>query len=128
MFTPVFISKKDKRKAPAHIVADAKKATILPPADESATVSAFCRKLPQVCQVCGKFPDCQSNRLKSLFTCTYYIILGCRSQCQQKSLSEITFNKLGTMLMTYSATHFNYPNFILNAPIAEAAIGAFLLA
>ncbi|MBQ6824652.1 MAG: hypothetical protein IJP27_08350, partial [Clostridia bacterium] len=113
---------------PARIAADAEKATITPYANESATISAFCRKLPQVCQARGKFPDYQSNRLKSLFTCAYYIILGCRSQCQQKSLSEIAFNKLGTMLMTYSATQFNYPNFILNAPIAEAAIGAFLLA
>ena len=31
--------------------------------DESATKSAYCRKLPQVCQVRSKFPNCRSNRL-----------------------------------------------------------------
>ena len=34
-----------------------------PVGDESATKSAYCRKLLQVCQVRSKFPNCQSNRL-----------------------------------------------------------------
>ena len=44
-----------------------------PVGDESATKSAYCRKLPQVCQVRSKFPICQTAKLKSLFTCLYYI-------------------------------------------------------
>ena len=61
-----------------------------PVIDESATISAFCRKLPQVCQVCGKIPDCQSNRLKSLFTCTYYT--DCWQQCQQSVLCPLEYD------------------------------------
>ena len=56
------LAKRTKEKH-LHISADAKKMTILPSFDESATKSAFCRKLPQVCQVRGKFPNCRSNCL-----------------------------------------------------------------
>ena len=57
------ISKEDKRKASAQKRRRRKKMTIIPSFDESATKSAFRRKLPQVCQVWSKFPSCQSNRL-----------------------------------------------------------------
>ena len=41
--------------------------------DESATKSASCRKIPQVCQFYSMFPICQTAKLKSLFTCLYCI-------------------------------------------------------
>ena len=41
--------------------------------DESATKSASCRKIPQVCQFYSMFPICQTAKLKSLFTYLYYI-------------------------------------------------------
>ena len=39
-----------------------------PVGDESATKSASCRKIPQVCQFYSMFPICQTAKLKSLFT------------------------------------------------------------
>jgi len=53
-----------------------KKMTIIPSFDEPATKSAFRRKLPQVCQVCGKFPNCRSNRLSHYLLA---IIISCFS-------------------------------------------------
>ena len=44
-----------------------------PVGDESATKSASCRKIPQVCQFYSMFPICQTAKLKSLFTCLYCI-------------------------------------------------------
>ena len=44
-----------------------------PATDESATKSASCRKIPQVCQFYSMIPICQAAKLKSLFTCIYYI-------------------------------------------------------
>ena len=44
-----------------------------PATDESATKSASRRKIPQVCQFYSMFPICQTAKLKSLFTCLYYI-------------------------------------------------------
>ena len=62
-FSIISISKKDKRKSICTKAQTPKKMTIIPSVDESATKSAFRRKLPQVCQFYGKFPSCLSNRL-----------------------------------------------------------------
>ncbi len=54
--------------------------TTIPSFDESATKSASCRKIPQVCQFCSMFPICLTAKLKSLFTCNYYIIIITKKQ------------------------------------------------
>ena len=56
--------------------------TTIPSFDESATKSAFRWKLPQVCQVCGKFPNCHSNCLSHyllVFIIPYFSLIVNRS-------------------------------------------------
>ena len=80
-----------------------------PISDESATISAFCRKLLQVCQVCSKIPDRQSDRLKSLFT---YI----HNKTQQKKSQEFFYQQVAAASCWRPGVAGNFPFGIRLAP------------